>query len=149
MYVKNGSLFVRTCLSESLSVPVDLLVTTHPGFASGSIQVTTMKKSGQLPRSRQTADRAGEPIASQQRLAQEATAPVTAPRGATIAGAAAESPCDAAMVSITVKPGGPSIAKRPDDAARLAGYSVREVEIKQPLSINVAPLVLEDKKSSN
>ena len=49
------------------------------------------------------------------------------------------------VVAVTVKPGGPSIATCPDDAARLAGYSVWEVEINQPLSINVVPLVSEDK----
>ena len=103
--------------------------------------MTIIKKSGQLSRSRQTADRAGEPIASQQRLAHEATALVTALRGAIVVGAAAESTCDAAMVSVIVKPGDTSIATRPDDAARLAGYSVWEVEINQPLSINVVPLV--------
>ena len=54
--------------------------------------------------------------------------------------------CDATMVSVTVKPGDSSIATCLDDAARLAGYSVWEVEINQPLSINVVPLVLEDKK---
>ena len=52
--------------------------------------------------------------------------------------------CDAAMVSVTVKPGDSSIATCLDDATRLAGYSVWEVEINQPLSINVVPLVSED-----
>ena len=50
------------------------------------------------------------------------------------------------MVSVTVKPGDPSIATYLDDATRLAGYSVWEVEINQPLSINVVPLAFEDKK---
>ena len=54
--------------------------------------------------------------------------------------------CDAAMVSVTMKPGGPSTATCRDDAARLAGYSVWGVEINQPLSINVVPLVSEDKR---
>ena len=50
------------------------------------------------------------------------------------------------MISVTAKPGDPSIATRLDAAARLAGYSVWEVEINQSLSISVAPLVSEDKK---
>ena len=50
------------------------------------------------------------------------------------------------VVAVTVKPGDPSIATCLDDAARLAGYSVWEVEINQPLSINVVSLVFEDKK---
>jgi len=54
--------------------------------------------------------------------------------------------CDATMDSLTVKPGDPSIATCLDDAARLAGRSVWEVEINQPLSINVVPQVSEDKK---
>ena len=45
------------------------------------------------------------------------------------------------VVAVTVKPGGPSIATCLDDAAHLAEYSVWEVEINQPLSINVVPLV--------
>jgi hypothetical protein len=53
--------------------------------------------------------------------------------------------CDATMVSVTVKPGDPSIATCLDDATRPAGYSVWELEINQP-SINVVPLVSEDKK---
>ena len=54
--------------------------------------------------------------------------------------------CDATMDSLTVKPGDPSIATCLDDAARLAGRSVWEVEINQPLIINVVPQVSEDKK---
>ena len=54
--------------------------------------------------------------------------------------------CDATMVSVTMKPGDPSIATCVDDATRLAKFSVWGVEINQPLSINVVPLVSEDKK---
>ena len=56
-------------------------------FGSGDCHEEVWK----LSRSRQTADRAGESIASQQRLAQEATALVTALRGATTVGTATES----------------------------------------------------------
>ena len=54
--------------------------------------------------------------------------------------------CDATMVSVTVKPGGLSIATCLDDAARLAGYSVMEIEFNQPFSINVVLLLSEDKR---